>query len=682
MVGFSPLGSAPLAATGANGPVAVDLDVGDYVIAGQSLTISVGRTVSLAAGAYVIAGHSLSIVVTRAVNLAAGAYVIAGHPINITVRLNPSQIYGREPVVIAEVTQPRCALRFGVGACTATGTPKCYNTYWTCLDKPNYDPTGSIAWRLSRPGDDVDWLYEEDAGGNNIKTNAIPILQTASHTSSRINPGASRTGESPLGRRATAQIKVTDAVWDDHVGDFYLADRTPRATPVGFGTLLNARNPFYPGWTAKIYEGYKGQALSQMQSRVFDVEQVVGPDAGDSFTIQCRDPLDLLRSRNAKYPPTSQIDLRGDIDASTTTIPVRCLAAQLTSVFGNTGTTRYVVIGDEIISYTGHTGTEPDLTLTGVVRGVLLSQAASHSDEDAVQRGAYHVDQRPYAIASYIIKDHTIVPDSFIDDTQWNAEGNRHLSTILATAFIPEPVAVEQLLGELGRDGLFSIWWDDRLQTIPLLAVRPPSGIPVKWNDDNNISSLTQTTKIDDRMTRVSVFFGIRDWMEPLNEVTNYKNRLIRIETEVESEVAAGGKIVDNTINSRWVRTFGNATLLSFSLLRRFALPPRYITLMMDAKDRTINIGDAIDLTTRYIRDTEGNAIETRWQVIGIDDPKPGSQIKVELQSFAFQGKFAIIMANDAPDYVDATEAERLDGCWIAENTGLMPDGTEAYLLQ
>ena len=50
--------------------------------------------------------------------------------------------YGRKPVVIAEVTQPRCALRFGVGACTATGTPKCYNTYWTCLDKENYDPTG------------------------------------------------------------------------------------------------------------------------------------------------------------------------------------------------------------------------------------------------------------------------------------------------------------------------------------------------------------------------------------------------------------------------------------------------------------------------------------------------------------------------------------------------------------
>jgi len=358
------------------------------------------------------------------------------------------------------------------------------------------------------------------------------------------------------------------------------------------------------------------------------------------------------------------------------------LAAQLTADYGNTGTTRYIVIGDEIISYTGHTGTEPDLTLTGVVRGVLLSQASSHSDEGAIQRGAYHVGQRPYAIASYIIKEHTIVPDSYINDADWNAEGDTYLSTITATAFLPEPVEVKKLLGELGRDGLFSIWWDDRLQTIPLLAVRPPSTVPVKWNDDDNISSLVQTTRIEDRMTRVTVRFGVRDWTASLSELATFQNRAIRVETEVELSDASGGKIVDNTINSRWVRTFGNATLISSSLLRRFKLPPRYITLVLDAKDRDTNIGDPIDLTTRYIRDSEGNAIETRWQVIGVDDLKPGSQIRVELQSYQDVGKFSIIMENDAPNYADTTEAERLVGCWIAQDDGLMPDGSDPYLFQ
>jgi hypothetical protein len=46
-------------------------------------------------------------------------------------------------------------------------------------------------------------------------------------------------------------------------------------------------------------------------------------------------------------------------------------------------------------------------------------------------------------------------------------------------------------------------------------------------------------------------------------------------------------------------------------------------------------------------------------------------------------GKFAVIMENDAPAYADATEAERLVGCWLAdETTGLMPDGSDPYLIQ
>ena len=135
--------------------------------------------------------------------------------------------YGRKPVVVVELIQPRCSNRFGVSPCTATGTPKCYNCYWTCLDKDNYDTDGSITWRFSRPQDDVGWLYEE-TDADNIKTNAIPLLKSVSTTSSRINLGASRKGESPLGRRATATITFSNGVWDDHVGDYYLADRTAR----------------------------------------------------------------------------------------------------------------------------------------------------------------------------------------------------------------------------------------------------------------------------------------------------------------------------------------------------------------------------------------------------------------------------------------------------------------------
>jgi len=565
--------------------------------------------------------------------------------------------FGRKPVVVVEIIQPRCSNRFGSAPCTATGAPKCFNTYWTCRDRNNYNTDGSITWRLTRPRDELGWLYEE-ADANNIKTNGIPVLVSASHTSSRINPGAARTGESPLGRRGTAQIVVSNGIWDDHVGDFYLADRTAPARPAGFWDLFTGRNLFYPGLLAKIYEGYEGQALADMQVRLFDVEQISGPSGNDQYTISCRDPLDRVRGKNAKYPPTSSIDLAANIDASTTAIGVVCLEAELSANFGNTGSTRYIVIGDEIISYTGWTGTEPEFTLSGVVRGVLSSTAAAHDTEDAIQRGAYHVQQRLYDIAQYIIEDHTTVANSYINGTQWATEGQTYLSTLRATTFIPEPVAVEDLLGELCRDGLFSIWWDERSQTIPLLAVRPPKGTPVAWTDDSNLASFNKVTKIDDRMTRVTVYFGVRNWLEPLTEDRNYQNRRVRIDAEVESDNAAGGKIVENVIYSRWTSTFGNALLVEASLLLRYRLPPQYLTVQLDAKDRSIEIGDVVDLTTRYIRDTEGNPIETRWQVIAIEENAPGSKIMVELQSYAFIGKFAIIMENAALDYLAAVLSE------------------------
>lgn len=592
------------------------------------------------------------------------------------------QTYGRKPVVVVELIQPRCSNRFGTSPCTATGTPKCFNTYWTCGDRDNYNTDGEIVWRFTRPRDDVGWLYEQ-ADADNIKTNAITLLVSASHTSSRINPGAARTGESPLGRRATATIKMANGVWDDHVGDFYLGDRPTRPRPAGFWDLFTARNPFYPGLKVKIYEGYAGQDLGDMQNRLFDVEQITGPDGSDQYTLRCRDPLDRVRGKNAKYPPTSRIDLRSDIDATTTAIEVACLETELSLDLGNTGSTRYIVIGDEIISYTGWSGTEPDFTLTGVRRGVLFSQAEEHDTDDAVQRGARHVNERLYEVAQYILEDHTTVPDSYIDGTQWEAEGARYLATLICDTFLPEPLPVEELLGELCRDGLFSLYWDDRQQKIPLLAVRPPQGAPAKWSDDSNVAAFNKTTKIDDRMTRVTVYFGIRDWLESLEENKNYQSRRIRIDAEVERDETAGGKIFENVIYSRWTQSFGNALLVSESLLLRYRLPPQYLTLEIDAKDRAIENGDVIDLTTRYIRDTEGTPVETRWQVISVDEINPGTRLRIEMQSYQFVGKFAIIMSNDAPTYADATEVERVTGAWMAdESTDLMPNGDDPYLFQ
>lgn len=593
--------------------------------------------------------------------------------------------YGRQTIQVVEIEQPRCVNRFGVAPCTATGTPKCYNVYWTCKDKDNYTPDGFIRWRFSRPADPVDWLYETFTDANEIGTNAFPTLISVSESSSKINLGASREGESPLGLLGGVTVRFQDFVFDDSVGDFYLGDRTLNNT-ASFWSKWRARNPFYPGMMIKVYEGYKGQALADMQSRLYLLDEVDGPDAQGRVTVKGINPLRLANRRRALFPLPTNIKLANlsGLDLTSTDISVTCLETDLSANYGNTGSRRFIRWGSEIIEYTGWTGTEPEFTLTGVRRAQLGTLADEHEFEDGGQRAGRYEDITLYNVAADLLDNHTQIPAGLRDATQWAEEGTTYLSTLKTRATIPEPMPVEELLGELSRDGLFAFWWDERTQKIPLLAVRPPNETPVSLTDDLNIvmDSFGMTRESDDRMTRVTVFYNQRNPTEGIEEFTNYAQREIRIQGEYELEQATGGEIRDNTIYSRWIRSDANSLLLGASLLLRYKDTPEYVKISLDAKDRALSVGSVVDLTTRHIVDIEGNTVTTRWQVIRLDETVPGDRISVEMQSYQFEGKFAIIMANDAPQYADATEEERLSGCWIAENTGLMPDGTEPYLLQ
>jgi ABC-type dipeptide/oligopeptide/nickel transport system ATPase component len=124
-----------------------------------------------------------------------------------------------------------------------------------------------------------------------------------------------------------------------------------------------------------------------------------------------------------------------------------------------------------------------------------------------------------------------------------------------------------------------------------------------------------------------------------------------------------------------------NALQIAARILLRYRLVPRYLRFDVDAKDRSIELGDVCDVQTREVVDTEGNALSTRWQVIGAEEVKSGHTLRLELQSYEFIGRFGFIMENDANDYASATAAELLNGCYLADGD-LMPDGGDPYLLQ
>lgn len=591
--------------------------------------------------------------------------------------------YGREPVTIVELRQKRCTLTYGVAPCTATGGPKCYQTWGSCRDKnrANITSDGSITWRFIKSQAGIWPLYEES--GAHIKTNPIPMLVSVTTSSSSINVASQREGQSPLGTKAGVTVVLQDGPWDDHVGDPYLGDRA--SVQGNFWAKWRARNLFYGDMRLFVYEGYRGQALADMQRRDYILDKVEGPNANGRVTLVGKDPLRLAALKDAQVPRATDIRLTTAINDTTTAIRVGAFESDLSANFGNTGTRRYAAIGREIILYTGWTLVSAGVyDLTGVVRGVLGTAAAAQSQNSVLQRCARWEGMRLWEISADIIDNHTPIPAGYRDPALWAAEGEDYLFTQFSDLTVPAPKSAERLLGDMCQQGSFSIWWDERRATIPLLANRPPKETPKAVTDQLNI--LAGSAEVDDdvdaQITRVAILYDPRNPFD-LDRPENYRTLRLSIDGEVEAPAAANA-VRTLTIFAYGVVQDANAFRLATKILLRYRLIPKYLKLELDAKDREIKLGDVLAVTTAAFVDTEGGIASTLWQVIKAEEHSPGDAFRVELQSYFFLGRFGFIMPSTATDnYASATDQEKATGLYIADDTtGRMPGGDDPYLIQ
>jgi hypothetical protein len=588
----------------------------------------------------------------------------------------------RRPFRAIGLKMPRCSLRFGVGACTATGSPKCHNLYWTCKDKENYTPTGSVEYVLVQKDVEFFDCYSVSDGGNTIRTGGIPALISARATPTEINLAGRSEGSRALGVRSTISARISgfpDSLVQPWV-DFYLADRG--LIGADFWQVLAARtNSLYPGAEVYDYQGYVGQALDDMQKRRYVMDAVTVPREG-SITLSGRDPI--MQALETEYPRSTEITLLQEIDdAQTTGITVSGVEADLDDAFGNTGARRFLLIGSEIIQYTGYSAFGADWQLTGVTRGAIDTDIGQHERFAACQRVAYHERQAYYEALRYIIDSHTPIPSDTLNGDTWDTEGRRFLSAQQLTGAIPKPTKFDTIAGELARDGQFSMWYDERDGELKIRAIRAPyapTDVPVLLTDEDNIELLSPRVEVapDERITRVDVLYNQRN---PLgrDEFQDFATRRIRIDGETEKAEAGGRGAIPLRIESRWVRTNANALTLSAGILRQYRLPPKYVTIRADAKDRNIKTGTVIDLRTRLIIDTEGEIEQLRWIVRSCDDVNPGTRVELKLQSYQYPGRYFVIMADDAPNYLDATPEQRAFGGWLAGADGRMSNGDEPY---
>jgi hypothetical protein len=581
---------------------------------------------------------------------------------------------GREPIQVIEIDQPLCVNTYGIAPCTAavgtTGSDKCFNTRFTCQDAANYDQTSStVTLRFAKPLTNLpDEAY------------IIPSLVSVSTSPTVINYATNAKDQKALGVRATLTATFTDHPHTDRIVDPYRTDRSyePIARSTFWAKWLR-RNPYYQNYTIRVLDGYVGQTLAEMTSRTYLIDQITGPDGNGRVTIKAKDILTLADDKKALAPPATPGELIEDELAAETTLRITGAVAADYPV--SPGLVR---INDEIISYTAVSTISPtEINLTGCTRGTNGTEAADHSLGDRVQWCIDVNASNCVDVAASLLLNYANVPSAYIPITDWNAERDQWLSLIDVSTILSEPTGVTELLGELCEQSVMNIWWDERDQEIKLRAVRPLTDTPVLLTDDANIiaesTSLMREPK--ERASQVWVFFNQRNPVEPLDEEKNYRNVYITADLDTETAEQYGTSSIKR-IYSRWLSTNGQALNAAGRILSRLKFTPEYLTLTLDAKDRTLWTGDVVDVENRNIVDAWGAPRTQRYQIISAEEIDSGHMVKYKMVRFDFDGIFSFIMAGGSPNFTSATDEQKATGCFIAGADGLMSDDSEGYLIQ
>lgn len=588
---------------------------------------------------------------------------------------------GREPVTLVEIDQDQCTLEYGVAPCTAevgvTGDRKCFNTRATCQDPTNYS-LGTLTLRFCEADAEVPFSW-----------GAIPSLQSVNTNPAEINPGGGDKNRSGIGSRAKLSAKFKDHPHSDFKVDKYRDERT--YIPIENGTFWTKwlkRNPYHVNRLIRVREGYLDQDPANMQTRTYVIQEIQGPTSQGMVTVKAEDILTLTDIDKAQAPNVTEGELLSGINETDGTITI--VNYRFESDYPAPDPTfgySTIRVSDEVIRYASRSvdSGAGEITLSSLTRGADGTTADSHDAEDTAQICLRYDREDAWEIVRQLLVDYANVPSAYIPFTDWEAEAREWFGSFQISSLITEPEAVDDLISEITTQCLFFIWWDERSQEIKLKALRPPVEGPYIINDYQHIKAGSWNLKVDDdqRISQVWIYYIQRNPTEDLDEPTNFKRLRVRLDGDAETDAQYGEKKVKR-IYSRWLVTQAQAINLAAKLLARYRDGAEYLTLELDAKDREIWTGDVVDATLLGQVDDTGEPEERRYQVVSAEEHDPGSSIRYKLLSYEFVGRYAYWMASDAPDFANATTAEKDDSrsAWWSEADGTMPDGTDGYQWQ
>jgi hypothetical protein len=568
----------------------------------------------------------------------------------------------KHPLQIVEIQQPLCSRVFGTSPCLATGD-KCYNTDFTCKFREALDLSDSLSLYFV-----MDMAYEwYDAADAFQPSTAIPSLVGVRTAPTVLNVASGSRNRSPLGNRAVCNVRIKDHPWNDIDVDPYLADRSFDPTTRGtfWGKWL-ARNPFHEGYTLNVYEGELGQALSEMSKRQYIIDKI---DFGrDGVSITAKDILSNITGQKRLAPSLSTGVLTADIDAAVTTITA---AGALLEDYPATG---WVRVGNEIMSYTARALVGDDVQFTGITRGALDTEAATHRQNERVQRVLAWENIEFQDIIYELLTEWGGIPTSFIDKADWDQERADWRGVFSFTAYITQPTPVEDLVSEVCLQAVSNIWWDEREQLIILRALRPTTVENLLTQDaDIKAGSFAIKELPEERVSQVFVYYNLRNPTLSITDPANYENAEVRI--DVGKQIQYGGEPVVRQLFCRFIPTQLIAGNLASSYLNRFKDVRREVTFSL-ANDELLWTGDNVSILHFLDQDTTGLPRRQNWLIIEASVDSVGSTYRFVAEDNNSAGVLWVWQSDDVPaDWDAATPEQREELPFWLNDDGTDPGG-------
>ena len=495
-----------------------------------------------------------------------------------------------------------------------TADDLCFNTFGTCQDTANFNKevrTLRFIDTLQRPYQFLD---------------SYPAIVSVRYAPTVLKPGGN------LSVRGQVTVTLQDFTTTDNELDDYVRERSfnPEDQGTFFGKL-KARSQYYIGRPMRVLEGYLDDAsLSDFRAREYIIDDISGPTANGQVIIKGKDILSLAADVRAKCPTasTGTVAVAVTVGAGTVTVSTGDGAQ-----YDPTAVDKHIRINDEIMRVDSRA-----TDVLTVTRGQGGTDPAAHAIGDGIQACKTYEDEPVIDVIDDLLQNFANIPASFIPYTDWEAEEAESLSGYNMETIITEPTGVLSLLKEIAEITLIDLWYDDVSQEIKLKLQTPFTEVTETVNDNEDIlkGSLKVRDLNNQRLTRVLIYYGIRNYAEKLKDAENFS--LINFEIEADKEGV--NKYNDERIKviySRWFDSTNTTQveLTSTRLLTRFGITPKQIAFNLDAKDvERLTTGDVFDLTSRIEQDTDGSDATNRYQVTETKALKSSSQYAYKAEAF------------------------------------------------